>query len=81
MQGERVVERPQRHQVLAVVEGEAADTGLSGPPERLVEQPVGVGVVPRADVVGLLEEDGIDVCRVHELAQVHDLPSLSPDAA
>lgn len=68
-----------RHQVLAVVEHPAPDSGTAGLRQRVVEQPVrpaGV-VVLRAQVVGPLEEVGIDLLAVDELLELDDVGAVA----
>src|SRR3954451_13717677 len=59
------------------MEREASYPSLPGSVQRLVQQPVGVRVVARAHVVGLVVEDRIDVLCLHELLDMHDLAALA----
>jgi hypothetical protein len=60
VQRQHVVVGAQGDEVLAVVEGEAADPRLARAPQGLVQQPVGLGRVARAGVVGAVVEDRVD---------------------
>ena len=51
--------------------------GAPGLAHRLEDQPVRVLVVARADVVGLLEEDRVDLGGVDELGQLDDLAAVA----
>lgn len=77
VQRQHVVVGAQGDEVLAVVEGEAADPRLARAPQGLVQQPVGLGRVTRAGVVGAVVEDRVDGGRVHELVQRHDLAAVA----
>src|SRR4051812_40841357 len=68
-----VADGAERHEVLAVVEDPAADAGATGLVERVVQQAVGVlAVVLRAEVVGLVEQHGVDVAGADELLDLDE---------
>src|SRR5215211_547117 len=73
VEGEHAVERAHRGEVLAIVEGEAADADPLGLLERLAEHPVRLPVVTAADVVGLVEEDRIDLVLGREVLELDHL--------
>ena len=77
VQRHHVVECTDRHQVLAIVEGEPADPGAAALAQRLVQEPVGVLGVAATDVVGLLVEDRVDRGGVHEVDQVDNLAAIA----
>jgi hypothetical protein len=74
---DHVVESTHGHEVLAVVEREAPDPRPPGPPQRLVEQAVGVLRLSRAGEVRLVEVHRIDVSGLDELGEVHHLASVA----
>ena len=63
-----VVHRADRGEVLLVAKDEAGDRDLAGVAHRLDEQGVGLlGALVGAEVVGLLEVDGVDLVEVDEV--------------
>src|SRR4051812_34937438 len=72
-----VLERPNGHEVLPVVEGEASDPGSPAAPQGFMEEAVGVLGVAAADVVGLLVEDRVDVGGLNEVIEVDDLAAVA----
>jgi hypothetical protein len=75
---QRAVERPDRHEVLAVVEDPAPDPRALGLRERVMQQPVRVlALVLRAEVVGLGVEDRVDLVRADELLDLDQARSLA----
>lgn len=58
------------------MEGEAPDSGAPAAPQCVVEQAVGVSVLARAHVVGLVVEHRIDLGGLDELVQVDHLAAV-----
>lgn len=52
------------------MEREPADPCPAARGQRFAQRPIGVGLVARADEVGLLVEDRVDLARVDELRQL-----------
>src|SRR3954447_17152446 len=76
--GERFVERPDRHQVLAVVEDPAADADAIGFLQGVMEQPVSVlALVLAAEEVRPVVHHGVDVRRADEVLDLDQARRLA----